>query len=151
MIGQGENQVSSPGRSYRNDDSGFDPTAPRGSPRHCGPISVNTRHAFPPSLGSLVSDIDKYRNRRGLRGEIRRSGLTPEHVTVRPESASSVMSRSSQTGDPPAADTVHTHLGGEFLPRTGLIEVVAQRMEGQGWVDGETHPTDGHVGRKFQL
>ncbi|MGH3901862.1 MAG: carbamoyltransferase family protein [Pseudonocardiaceae bacterium] len=45
---------------------------------------VNTRYAFPTSLGSLVSDIDKYRKRRRLPGEIRRSGLAPDHVPIRP-------------------------------------------------------------------
>lgn len=45
---------------------------------------VNTRHAFPASLGSLVSDIDKYRKRRRLPGEIHESGLVPKHVPVRP-------------------------------------------------------------------
>lgn len=45
---------------------------------------ANTRHAFPSSLGSLISDIDKYRQRRRLPGKIRESGLAPEHVPVRP-------------------------------------------------------------------
>lgn len=45
---------------------------------------VNTCHAFPSSLGSLASDIDKFRQRRRLPSEIRESGLAPAHVPVRP-------------------------------------------------------------------
>lgn len=45
---------------------------------------TNTRHAFPASLGSLASDIDKYLARRALPRTIRESGLAPRGVSVVP-------------------------------------------------------------------
>ncbi|MGH3976136.1 MAG: carbamoyltransferase N-terminal domain-containing protein [Pseudonocardiaceae bacterium] len=52
--------------------------------RHLMLPLCNTRHAFPTSLGSLASDIDKFRKRQRLPGMLRAAGLIPSRVPVRP-------------------------------------------------------------------
>jgi carbamoyltransferase len=45
---------------------------------------ANLRYGTPASIGSLLSDLDKYRKRRQLPQVVRRSGLLPGHVPVVP-------------------------------------------------------------------
>lgn len=44
----------------------------------------NLRYGTPASIGSLLSDLDKYRTRRRLPHMVRRSGLLPGHLPLLP-------------------------------------------------------------------